>query len=438
MGADGLGSDLNHKRGSDFAGLSVGGDDMRDAKKSRLAMPDSSNLISLVTVGVDQAESVSDTGKEMLRQVADGCLCTPANDRNEFQIAIGLMFNDVLEGVASRRRHAIIEAGAFVDKASIDKNTRQQDLCRLQTTLASCKDRLQNASAEFSHDNVALEAARLRFDKATEERKRIDCRWLEAGELKAKVETALAEHYGHLLERAGGEGDPHLMAFKSLFARIPVEDSLVRAFTAAAKLDPPARGKFDSWALDQLKTELVKHAGELGELAASNPEGAAERAAAVADAEAGLALAQQQQALSALRLRAAEIEEWEAEGAEDAAHEDVRMAQETCDLAAASLAAEEMVLSEFQTGPAAALEALGASRTDEGAQACPSPRRTQEPGQDSIPAEVCPQPPSSRAPQVCSAREATTPRAKDDASGGVSGKGGMMAGVPTPVRASSA
>mmetsp|Transcript_113262 Transcript_113262/g.283688 ORF Transcript_113262/g.283688 Transcript_113262/m.283688 type:complete len:447 (+) Transcript_113262:63-1403(+) len=446
MGADGLVTDLSHKRSGGVAQISLTDDDQRGAKKSRLTDANSSELISLIKVAVDQSTCVSDTGKEMLNQVADCCLSTPANDRHDFQIAIGHMFSDVLGSIANRGRHAVIEAGAFLDKASIDKNTRQQELCHLQLAVASCRERVQDAAIEFANDSVALEAARLHFDKAAEERKKLDCRWLEAPELKAKIEAALSEHYNPLLERAGGENDQNLTAFQSLFARVPIEDSLVRAFTAAAKLKPPARGNFDRWALDQLRAELVKHANALGELAASTPEGAIQRAEAVASAEACLATAQQRQSLSALRLRAAEIEEWEAEGAVDAAHEEVRMAQETCDLATASFEAEELAFNEFQIGPITALEVLGAVRSEEVAQAGFPTRSAQETTADIPVGSVCLHPSDPIAPQ---ARESMTPRGvahsvvRDDCFSGAAAKGvvdglSVMAGVPTPVRATSA
>jgi len=354
MGLEGFALSSSPKRGS---GHATSCED-REPKRARGASANTEEQLATVIAALDHADHLSDTGKELLRCMAAGCLSTPPEMRHELQVAVAQMLRQAFDGIADGLLGKLREASEGLRELEDERSLRQKELQSGQASLDGCAERILQAKSKFSEDNVALESSRARLDDARLVREQTDGKWMGAKQLKIDVERTIEDHYKPVL--AGGDGDmkPHLDAIQSLFGHVPIEDSLSQAFSAAAKLKPPARGNFDRWAMEQLLKELQKHVTELDALAQSSPVGLGERARAVAEAEAGVQRAREQQRSSAASLRLTELEAWEGEGAADAADEAVLDAEEAVGTAVERRAGEEAALGAFRDGPCATLAAL--------------------------------------------------------------------------------
>jgi len=321
------------------------------------AVDSEASLLGSVHGALEQAAEISCTSKEMLRRMSRACLCTPAEKRHEFQAAVADMFRGVFEGAVRTIRGDMDRARERSDATVIEKAARRRELGCTRAASAACVEAMREAKRLFSQDNLVLQRARERLDKAVEERRRVDSKWLEAGALHKALAVVRQEHFQPLMDGTD-DAERHAGAVEKMLCRVAFEQSLVSAFSTAARKKPSARGNFDHLIFEQMRASFEKHAADLEALATSTPEGAVEREAEVRAAEEALAEARARQRASAFALREAEIAEWEAEGAVDAAVESVEAAEEALDTARTVAKDEERKLDDYLGGPYAAFEVL--------------------------------------------------------------------------------
>merc|ERR1740138_2040083 len=94
---------------------------------------------------------------------------------------------------------------------------------------------------------------------------------------KTTLETALAEVYGPLKEKAATNAEVKKLA--AVGTEFCFDPSLLGTLPATLKKAPDMRGKFDSITLEQLESEFSKSIGDLDKELESGQGGKTERAA---------------------------------------------------------------------------------------------------------------------------------------------------------------
>merc|ERR1712176_1007581 len=117
-----------------------------------------------------------------------------------------------------------------------------------EDTLSQCAEALDAAKVSFSEDNIAMQLAWQRFDEAHQKNVAHQKKAREESGLVSAIQVALRDHYPPVL--AGDKDNTrHLEVLLPLIKKLPLDESLSRAFPVAAAKPPDDRGAFDRQAV---------------------------------------------------------------------------------------------------------------------------------------------------------------------------------------------
>lgn len=320
---------------------------------------DEATLMGSVVDSLQKAEHVSDTGREMLRCMAAGCLSTKSGvGKHDFQHAVADMLCEVLDGMASDLDRCLQTATVKVEQVQLTRSTSKEDAEKMSQAVVLSEAGVGDARRRFAEDNAALERARGELDAVKDVQAATDLKLSEAKELAAAFQEVEQEHLVAVVEGSSGDLAGHVRSTTALLDCLPVEESLKKAFEGLANVLPGDRSGFHRLILQQVESEL--HANE--KLVSSRLEACAEataqHSAKVAAAEVAVQEARKQQRLSTADLRLLEFKRWEADGALSTAQMGQRDAEASYASASSEHKAAEVDIDALRRGPRAALGEL--------------------------------------------------------------------------------
>lgn len=328
------------------------------AVQGTLGKEDEATLLGSVIDGLQEAQHVSDSGREMLRCMAAGCLSMSGAETHDFQHAVADMLSEVLDGMTMELDQGLLDVAAKVEQAQLTKSTRKEDAEKMSQAVVVSEASVGDARKRFADDNVALERARSELDGPKGVQVAAESKVSEARELSAALQAVEQTHLAAFIEGSGGDLASHARSIAALLERLPIEESLKKAFGGLTKVPPGDRTSFHRLILQQLESELRVHAKAVSSSLEARAEEAAKHSVKAAAAEALVQEARQQQRLSTADLRLAEFRRWEADGALGAAERGRRDAETSYALVTSHHKAAEIDADTFRRGPIAALGEL--------------------------------------------------------------------------------
>jgi len=227
--------------------------------------------------------------RNMLLAMLPQSLCTPSDERHEFQTVAVEMIGEVVSKITGALQLALDQetekvAGVEASKADLEKKLQEAEAAEqeAQTATAQKESELKSASE-------ALQAAKVEVGKKEEEQKQGDAGLVKTKADKDDLETAFAGAF-HKLKVGDYEGDAKQLyrELEATMKMVHMDESLKTAAQGVLTKKPAERGAFDSTVTDELEKSYKDKIEELSAaILAGKPESDA-RAAAVAEAQTAL------------------------------------------------------------------------------------------------------------------------------------------------------
>ncbi|CAJ1328068.1 unnamed protein product [Effrenium voratum] len=326
-----------------------------------LVRPSRHACLANLEEAVDKLLDVSESGRELLRLLVKGSLCSPPQERHKIQVAGAQLAAEAFQSGKEALQFECEEAATEAEKYRDMVQAKAKDLKDTKKEFVAAAAAFRSAKAVFLEDNKSLQIARKTLDQATEELTNHRSALKEVTGSKEELELAVHRHMPAILN-GSCELQLHADAVGPLLARIP-EESLKNAAASSLKLEPEKRGAFDNAVLQQLNSTFSKL---LEAVPSAEEEQLEVEEAEKVEATASLAFAEarRQQAQSAHALRLAELDLRQAQGHEGQAAELLKEAEQELACGERQLEAARDSLREFQSGPMASLKVLEEDQKD--------------------------------------------------------------------------
>jgi len=302
-----------------------------------------------------QSADLPDIVEKMLTDMLSSSLGIFMDERHKYQSSVVNMVADVLSGAEAGLKQNIEEAEAQVSKGATEQAAREAAVQEAEATLQAKASETKERKLVLAGAATAFKEAKEGVAAALAAQKAGDKDILEAGNKKATLETAMTDFVKPLTE-GGLSEDQAKEAVASLTAvlkKFDFDQSMIMSIPTSLSKEPAVRGPFDTMVVAQLDEEVGKRVAALDATLKEGEPSKAERAAALASAEATLVSAKEAQLASAESFQAAQKAEKDASAALDAAKKalkamtsEIRSHNRALDIASAEL-------SVFQEGPLA-------------------------------------------------------------------------------------
>lgn len=260
---------------------------------------------------ISQTSGLSAACRDMLLAMSPHCLRSAKDHRHAYQTTMVEVLCKVVAGVELEHTTALQAAGAEVTEVDSQKKAAASAVVASQEAAdsavqerdlkdAACKSATQAAT----EDHAVLAAAEKSVVTLDLERAEIETGKTEHADLIAGTWAALKA--GAIPGQKWRERAKLIAGVVETLEKIGLEASLQSGLPVALKAKPGERGKFAEHAIDFAEAILVKHVAALDQKLGGMEAEAGNRAKAVADAEAALTAATQNQSGSESALIEAE------------------------------------------------------------------------------------------------------------------------------------
>merc|ERR1719174_2000748 len=292
----------------------------------------------------------------MLRNMAPLCLSTAADERHQYQVAVGELVQQAMGKAEASVSSAIkdVEEQAAQAQAKLMRLKAETDGRRQR--LADERKKLDDAKEAWCEVHEVMRSNWRTLVEAREVRRRLDANLFEALDKKESLEAGIKSHYREIVD--GQEIGPNVTALVQVCSRAGMDTGLVNSFDLVARKRPEARTSLEKIVLNELHQAASVRTAELTAIADAGNPGSEERAAVEAQAEVALVASERRMTEAARHLRRielnvqiAESDVLDAEDAEEGADQDKRR------LAMDQVIAE-WSFEQFQQGPLEAFQKL--------------------------------------------------------------------------------
>jgi hypothetical protein len=319
-----------------------------------------------ISASLGRATTVSAASRELLRRSLRWSLFEDLQGGcGRWQDGVAGLLCEVMH-VAEEELACQLEKAA--EKVETTKGVLGQGSERLLTAESAwrtSKASLDAVKARWGECNLDMQVARQALAVASAGVASSEQSLLELAKFEATLSISEREHYPHIQEGTAQGVGPHLAAFSALLSRVPLGESLTKAFAVAASKPAQQRGAFDQATLQQLHTDFKKYQASLAtkiEAAASAVE-----AAKLKEKAANETLQQTRSLMgtASRELRMAEMVVLASEDGMCAAEEKRRGSLDAITLADVARHRLRQELEEFQAGPVASCDEICAKRRAE-------------------------------------------------------------------------
>jgi len=274
-----------------------------------------------VIEAIEQATDLSDSCRQMLLAFLPGSLGVPSDQRHAMQQSAVDMIGEALVEV-----EASLQASVDKQKASvIDVESTKNELDgKVVTAEAQLRDTIQfqeSKNTELVEAERSTLSATETLAAAKETQRTGDAEVVAVKERKLALDNGVDVDWKAIM--TGGleetQAEAHYKALIPVVKSLALDDSLMTALPAACTRQLAERGAFDKMVLDQLEKSLADKAAELQKMLDESAAAVAERAGAVATAEAELEAAKTKQKEAADELVKAQSASAEASSVVEAA-----------------------------------------------------------------------------------------------------------------------
>jgi len=332
----------------------------QNPKKAKIFDPIVENC-EVVVASLDGAAGLPKHCLDMLHAIAPLALATPAAERHECHNKIVHMISEVLAGIENDLAAQVAAADCRMREVEDEKAALHAAEKGAELSLAEKHDVVTAAAKRLEECTHPVELARGAVAEAEGAQAQGDALLRETTHAKEAYEAALSNHLRPLKDTSPettGAMETHVSALVPLCETIGLDESLLKALPAAASRIAESRSMFDSMVFQQLEDELAKHIGTLTERLAGGAPAAAERAAAVQEARAGLARATEEQQAKAGELADAKAEHRGADAALKLAKQAARDLLPRLRDAEEARKTRSAGLEDFRRGPLATFQGL--------------------------------------------------------------------------------
>merc|ERR1719174_2077595 len=292
----------------------------------------------------------------MLRNMAPLCLSTAADERHQYQVAVGELVQQAMGKAEASVSSAIKDAEEQAAQAQAKLMRLKAETDGRRQRLADERKKLDDAKEAWCEVHEVMRSNWRTLVEAREVRRRLDANLFEALDKKESLEAGIKSHYREIVD--GQEIGPNVTALVQVCSRAGMDTGLVNSFDLVARKRPEARTSFEKIVLNELHQAASVRTAELTAIADAGNPGSEERAAVEAQAEVALVASERRMTEAARHLRRielnvqiAESDVLDAEDAEEGADQDKRR------LAMDQVIAE-WSFEQFQQGPLEAFQKL--------------------------------------------------------------------------------
>merc|ERR1719506_2786752 len=292
----------------------------------------------------------------MLRNMAPLCLSTAADERHEYQVAVGELVQQAMEKAESSVSSAIKDAEEQAAQAQAKLMRLKAETDGRRQRLADERKKLDDAKEAWCEVHEVMRSNWRTLVEAREVRRRLDANLFEALDKKESLEAGIKSHYREIVD--GQEIGPNVTALVQVCSRAGMDTGLVNSFDLVARKRPEARTSFEKIVLNELHQAASVRTAELTAIADAGNPGSEERAAVEAQAEVALVASERRMTEAARHLRRielnvqiAESDVLDAEDVEEGADQDKRQR-------AMNQVIAEWSFEQFQQGPLEAFQKL--------------------------------------------------------------------------------
>jgi hypothetical protein len=306
--------------------------------------------LATITDSIKKAEHLPERCRTMLIDMIPFSLALPADTRLEFHNKVVDMIEETLQ-----KLKADMESGVIVETGKIDDFKSQMAklvsaVNEAESAVTAQKEVVEGAKTFLPDATTANETSGQVLVDKREMQKSGDAEFSAAQEEKVALEAAYKDHFQVPMDAAEG---PHFTALEPFLQKLELEGSLLTALPGTCEKAKDARGTFDNVVLEELEKALSKKIATLSDAIMAGTPAAAERDAAVKQAEAEHIATKEALSEAQAKLAAAQALEAEREADLTKATQAVNELQLHLECCTAQQEKVQSKLKVFETGPLA-------------------------------------------------------------------------------------
>jgi len=302
-----------------------------------------------IVEGIQQADFLNDTCRQMLLAAIPSSLGTPSNLRHDLQHTFVQMVGEALDEVEACKRRDFEEHSCKLQEVEESRAALTQKLTDAQEALANASNIVLSKKSSLADQAKALSDARVALRKEKETQRTGDIASDEANNMKLALDKVIDADLKAIVagEIAAADASVHFEALAPFFRDLSLDDSLKTAMPITCVKPKAERGAFDNMVIEQLEKTFSSKASELLQKVEEAAPKKAERDAAVEAADAHVNETQALHQKAAAELTTAQTSEKDASDAVCKAKEDLNAYEPERLKAVEAKAAKADILDKF-------------------------------------------------------------------------------------------
>lgn len=192
---------------------------------------------------VKQAQSLSDSCKDLLVGMVSNSLQEYAADRHAFQNSAIDMIKETLDSVRANLEQAVAEAKAKVDNSDSEKSKRASALEEAQAAVADLTSKHGSALSKVDEIKSQIDTAKSKLQAAEQSASEKEASIKQMSEQKSRLESVMKDQYE--VAKANAAGKRVINALEKIFGEIGLEQGLIDSVEESLRKPPIERGTFD-------------------------------------------------------------------------------------------------------------------------------------------------------------------------------------------------
>jgi len=241
-----------------------------------------------VVEGIQQADFLNETCRQMLLAAIPSSLGTPSNLRHDLQHTFVQMVGEALDEVEACKRRDFEEQSCKLQEVEESRAALMQALTDAQDALTNARNIVLSKKTSYDDQTKALSDAQAALHKEKEKQRTGDIASDEANSMKLALDNVIEADLKAIVagELTIADASAHYDALAPFFGDLRLDDSLKTAMPITCVKPKAERGAFDNMVIEQLEKTFSNKASELLQRVEEAAPKKAERDAAVEAADA--------------------------------------------------------------------------------------------------------------------------------------------------------
>jgi len=245
--------------------------------------PKTDSKFTPIIEGIQSADFLNETCRQMLLAAIPSSLGTPSNLRHEIQHSFVQMVGEALDEVEACKRRDFEEQSCKLQEVEESRAALMHKLTDAKEALTNANSLVESRKSALADQAKALSDAQVALKKEKEAQRTGDIASDEANNMKLALDKVIEKDLKVIVagECAAADASAHYEALAPFFGDLRLDDSLKTAMPITCVKPKAERGAFDNMVIEQLEKTFSNKASELLQKVEEAAPKKAERDAAV-------------------------------------------------------------------------------------------------------------------------------------------------------------